>query len=202
MNDIKLNYPIKLYMKKSFLLFAVIFCIFMTWVSYYGYAIAIKDDSLLILAMCVLSMLMFAPFTLVFIAIWILNQPTITINLSSIEFFNLFKKNKKIFWSQIETMELYFYMHKSVKHWRLIILPKQEYGEEIIYPLRTMDYQDVELNEKEIFTIIEQSFQGKRPTYKNVKMGLESRVAFNKYFGGFMFAIAILIFIFVFGGFK
>ncbi len=201
MNNIKLGYPIKLYMKKGFMFFAIIFCILLTCASYYLYDVSVKQDDWVLLVFSVLGMLIFGFFVLACIAISLLNQPTITLNPSSIELFRLFGKNKRIFWSQIESIELDILTHKSVKHWQLIIFPKQGYGKKIIQPLRTMTYNSMQLNEKEIFSVIEQSFNGERPTLKNVKMGLESRIAFNIYFWNFILALGVLIFIFVFGGF-
>ncbi len=203
MNDIKLNYPIKLYIKKSSLFFYIFFpFLFICTFSYNFYDIALKESYLFFLVFGFIAILMCVFFIFVFSAVFLINQPTITITPSNIEFFNLFKENKRFFWSQVENIELDFYMHKSVKHWQLIILSKQGYGEKIVRPLQKMTYQDMELNEKEIFSIIEQSFKGEQPTYKSIEMGLESQVAFNKYFWGFMLAIIPLIFIFVFGGFS
>ncbi len=195
MNDIKLNYPIKLYMKKSIMLFAMVFCIFMTWASYYTYGIAVERDKLFLLAFSLVGMPMFAFLTLTCLASLFLNQPTITITPSSIELFHLFTKNKQIFWSQIETIELEEYTHKSVKHWLLIIFPKQGYGKKIVRPLKRMTYNDIQLNEKEIFAIIEQSFKGEQPTYKSIEMGLENRMEFGSHFWKVILVIIFLIFL-------
>ncbi len=197
MSDIKLGYPIKLYMKKSFLLFAVIFSILMICVLYYGYQIAIERNDLYFVFMSGGSIVSFVFLILIFLAIWVLNQPTITINPSSIELFNLFKKNKKIFWSQVENIELDIWTHDSIKYWQLVIFPKQSYGKKIQYPLRTMSYNNMQFNEKEIFAIIEQSFKGERPNYKHIEMGLESRVDFGFNYFGVILTIGLLIFMLV-----
>ncbi len=182
MNEIKLNYPIKLYQPKSTIFFAIICFILITLICYKTYGIAEKKDDLAILAISTIGMLMFACLTLYTIASLFLNKPTITITPSNIEISNLFSKTQLIFWSDIKSMELKSYTHRSsIKHWLICLTPQQKFAEKINIAIYSMEYNDIKLNQKEIFAIIEQSFKGERPIYRKIEMGLNSRLEFNIY---------------------
>lgn len=202
MNNIKLRYPIKLYFKKSFIISAIVFSILLFLGGYYAYDKNIVNDDLFIFGSSILLMFISGFICLCFIVIYFKNKPNITLNSSSIELSLLLRGNKNIAWKQVEQIELKELSYDSTKHWQLIIVPKEESSKKITHPLRPMIHEGMPLNEKEIFAIIEQSFNGERPKYTPIEMKLKNRFDSDLYYFLNIMGIFCLVIAFVFLAFD
>lgn len=72
-------------------------------------------------------------------------------------------------------MELDYHTHKDVKHWHIVILLNT--GKKLHLPIRSMKYETIIINEKEIFHLINQVHQGNiPPTFEDFDMDIHDRM--------------------------
>lgn len=164
----QLSYPIKLHYKNP--LMATIFYCLLIVVSVFFIVFARHNWIVLILLLILLMIGVIALLTV------IINKPSIILNYSGIELHYFTQQNQQLLWSEIEHIELDKIYSRNTSDWKLIIITKQGFGENIIYPIYPLMYKDLSLNEKEVFAIIEQSFYGKQPIYQEIDMSFLTRL--------------------------
>ncbi len=196
MNNQKLRYPIELYIKKSILFGWLIACLLLSLLGGWGIGRLNNDwvDFAIFLFLLIVGIVGFTGVLVVLIK----NEPNITLYPSKIKIFHLYKENRKFFWSQIENIELMeTSTQQGMKNWGLMITPKN--GKKLTRGLQIMTCNDLILNQKEVFAIIEQSFQGKEPTYQQIEIPLEDKFSTKLDFWMWVFIIGSLIIALFFG---
>ncbi len=175
MNNTKLFYPIELYIKKSLLILTLILCLVIFVICVWVGSLILNGSWLDFIASLFLLITVVAVGISIIIAL-IKNKPSIIIYPSKIELAYFNKQNQQILWSEIENIELIEHFgNRGGKFWKLAIYLKQSHDKPINYPLRIMTHDDLILNEKEIFAIIEQSLQGKPPVYQKINISLKEQ---------------------------
>lgn len=198
MNQIKMQYPIKFYMKKSIIFWTIIGCVFMFLLGCFTNYINENHTDTIIFIISILLMLFGILGFVGMVTVWLQNKPSITLYASYIELFGLFGRNRQVLWSQVKSVELTSWTYKSTKHWGLVIIPKR-HTKKITRPLKVMTCDDLVLNEKEIFSLIEQSFKGEQPSYQPIEISLKNRFATNADFWLWMLMLGFLIMALFFG---
>ncbi|MDO5652446.1 MAG: hypothetical protein Q4G13_10025 [Moraxella sp.] len=171
-----LPYPIELYTPKQNSLLSIISGLVAigggAW--FYSLWLSGKADALLI----VLSLLL-AGFgiTIVCVGLYFLthNVPVIIIHHHGIKALSPLSRGFKqiILWQDIKNLELFSRTYKGAVQYQLVITKHD--GKLLRLPIRKKIYQPYHqsLNEREIFQMIEQSFQGKPVQYKAIRMTVD-----------------------------
>lgn len=171
--NIKAGYPINLYLPKSWVLVFFGMGGFCIWL---GRLETLVESELIVRIFAFLTV----SIGMVFIAaglIALLNTaPHLTIRNTGFNHFILFKKGKRAhyYWKDIKSMSLESQVLKHHKTWYISLRTKQDTLIDI--GLRPMKYESVMLNEKEIYELMLQSFEGRRSsTIHAISMSIEDR---------------------------
>lgn len=111
-------------------------------------------------------------------------------------FRKLFYLNRSFTFKEIRSIDLDYHVQKDMKHWYLNITLNT--GKNYKLPLKPMKYENVMINEKEIFHLIEQVHQGQiPPTFVDFDMDIHDRMTgsgiFMMIFMGAMLVVAIFM---------
>ncbi len=190
MKGIKLHYPIKLYLKKSILLWGLIALLGLSLLG--GWGVGRPNQDWLNFTIFLIWLIIGVGGFITTLFVFIKNEPIITLYPSKIEIFRLHRKNQQLFWSQIENIELIeISTVQGAKNWGLTITPKND--KKITRGLQAMTCNNLILNQKEVFAIIEQSFQGKEPIYQQIDFPLKEQFGIKIDFWLWVFIIGALI---------
>ncbi len=159
----KLSYPIELYPQQSRFISALVLVLVIVLLVFFM-VLARHNWIFLFMLFALLIVAVMALFSL------IIHKPSVILHHSGIELCYFLKQDKQLLWSEIEHIELNKRSSGKTTFWQLTIIPKQAFDKEITHTIRKMTYEDLLLNEKEIFAIIKQSFYGKPPIYQQIDM--------------------------------
>ncbi|OPH38970.1 hypothetical protein [Moraxella equi] len=187
----KIPLPIELYHSNKFLLFSLAFGSAMFWL---GRTVSVIADEWFIIVISIIFMAFGALIVLVCIISFINPKPVLVIARYRISgghelLKRLFNKNNAIAFKDIRSLELDYHTHQDVKHWHIAILLNT--GKKLHLPIRSMKYETVMINEKEIFHLINQVHQGNiPPTFEDFDMDIHDRMTT---WGLFMIGFVVLI---------
>ncbi len=203
MNDIKLQYPIELYIKKSLLVLVSVICILLFMLGFFNLSLELPSNSqyviLLALIINIGGMIAVSVVFIVTIATLIKNQPSIILTPSSIELAMVFRKNYCFDWSEIQSIELKEKNDHFAKHWNMVITPKKTSDKPLVRALKHIHYKDMNINEKEVFAIIDQAFHGEIPTYQKVNIDLQENFVTPVHYWAFILMGGFFIMALFFG---
>lgn len=191
----KIPLPIELYYSNKFLLFSLAFGGAMCWL---GRTVNIIADDWFIIALCMVLMIFGALVVLVCIISFINPKSVLMITRYHINgghglLKRWFNKNNAIAFKDIRSLELDYHTHKDVKHWHIVILLNT--GKKLHLPIRSMKYETIIINEKEIFHLINQVHQGNiPPTFEDFDMDIHDRMTT---WGLFMIGFVVLMLVVV-----
>lgn len=171
--DIKAGYPINLYLPKSWVLVFFGMGGFCIWL---GRLDMLIESELIVRVFAFLTVLIGMMFIAVSFIALLNTSPHLTIRNTGFNHFALFKKGRKThyYWKDIKSMSLESQVLKHHKTWYISLRTKQDVFIDI--GLRPMRYESVMLNEKEIYDLMSQSFDGKRSsTIHTISMSVEDR---------------------------
>ncbi len=159
----RLPYPIELYPKQhKFIHLLILIVMTVLLVGFMG----IAQNTLITITMSFvllgLALLILVPM--------IIHKPSIVLHNSGIELYYFMEHDKQFLWSEIKHIQLNKRNSRNAPFWQLEITLKQDFSEKITHPLTQLIYEDVLLNQREIFAIVEQSFHGKQPIYQQIDM--------------------------------
>ncbi|UYZ67931.1 hypothetical protein LP090_03470 [Moraxella bovis] len=187
----KIPLPIELYHSNKFLLFSLAFGGAMFWL---GRTVSVIADEWFIIALSMALMIFEALVILACVISFINSKPVLVIVRYRISdghelLKRLFNKNNAIAFKDIRSLELDYHTHQDVKHWHTAILLNT--GKKLHLPIRSMKYETVMINEKEIFHLINQVHQGNiPPTFEDFDMDIHDRMTT---WGLFMIGFVVLI---------
>ncbi|STY92917.1 hypothetical protein [Moraxella bovis] len=187
----KIPLPIELYHSNKFLLFSLAFGGAMFWL---GRTVSVIADEWFIIALSMALMIFEALVILACVISFINSKPVLVIARYRISdghelLKRLFNKNNAIAFKDIRSLELDYHTHQDVKHWHTAILLNT--GKKLHLPIRSMKYETVMINEKEIFHLINQVHQGNiPPTFEDFDMDIHDRMTT---WGLFMIGFVVLI---------
>lgn len=192
----KIPLPIELYYSVKFHVFNVIFSGMLFWLGHTVNNIAPADDWLIIIVGVVL---MFIATISILISMIAIINPTPALIITRYHIANksvIFNKQSQLAFKQIHSLELDYRVIKDMKHWHIAITLNT--GQKRFIPIRSMKYETVMINEKEIFHLIEQVYQGKTPpSFEHFEMDIHDRMTgwgiFVMVFMVSMFVIAKLM---------
>lgn len=191
----KLPLPIELYYSNKFLLFSLAFGGAMIWI---GQTMNTTTDDWFMITISILSMVFGVLIVLVCVISLINPTPALVITRYRISgghglLKRLFNKNNTIAFKDIRSLELDYHTHKDVKHWHIVILLNT--GKKLHLPIRSMKYETIIINEKEIFHLINQVYQGNiPPTFEDFDMDIHDRMTT---WGLFMIGFVVLMLVVV-----
>ena len=189
----KIPLPIELYHSNKFLLFSLAFGGAMFW---FGRTVNVIADEWFIIALSMVLMIFGALVVLACVISFIHPMTVLVITHYLIRnrhglFKRLFNKNNTIAFKDIRSLELDYHTHKDVKHWHIVILLNT--GKKLHLPIRSMKYETIIINEKEIFHLINQVHQGNiPPTFEDFDMDIHDRMTT---WGLFMIGFVVLMLI-------
>lgn len=189
----KIPLPIELYHSNKFLLFSLAFGGAMFW---FGRTVNVIADEWFIIALSMVLMIFGALVVLACVISFINPKSVLVITRYRISgghglLKRLFNKNNAIAFKDIRSLELDYHTHKDVKHWHIIVLLKN--GKKSYLPIRSVKYETVMINEKEIFHLINQVHQGNIPlTFEDFDMDIHDRMTT---WGLFMIGFVVLMLI-------
>lgn len=173
----KLPLPIELYYSNKFMVFSLAFGGAMFWL---GYTTNKTANEWLILAISIFLMV-FGILVMALYLIFLLNpKPILTITRYRINsghglFKELFNNNNTIAFKDIHSLELDYHTHQDVKYWHITFILNT--GKKHILPIKNMRYENIMINEKEIFHLINQVHQGQiPPTFVEHDMDIHDRM--------------------------
>jgi|GEM_PF-1751908 len=173
--NIKAGYPINLYLSKwrlTVFLIAGGFCIWL------GRLDILIVDELIVRMLAFLTVLIGILFILLFLIALLNTAPNLTIRSTGLNHFALFKKGRRAhyYWKDIKNISLESQVLKHHRTWHLRLITKK--GATFDIRLLPMKYESIKLNEKEIYHLIQQSFEGRRSADINdVPMRIYDRIS-------------------------
>ncbi len=173
--NIKAGYPINLYLSKwrlTVFLIAGGFCI---WLGRLDILVAAE---LIIRTLAFLVLVFGIIFILTGCLILFNTAPNLTIRSTGLNHFALFKKGSRshYYWKDIKNISLESQVLKHHRTWHLRLITKK--GATFDIRLLPMKYESIKLNEKEIYHLIQQSFEGRRSADINdVPMRIYDRIS-------------------------
>ncbi|STZ09456.1 Uncharacterised protein [Moraxella caprae] len=187
----KIPLPIELYHSNKFLLFSLAFGGAMFWL---GRTVSLIADEWFIIALSMVLIIFGVLVVLVYIISLINPKPILVITRYRISgghglLKRLFNKNNAFAFKDIHSLKLDYHTHKDVKHWHIIVLLKN--GKKSYLSIRSVKYETVIINEKEIFNLINQVHQGNiPPTFEDFDMNIHDRMTT---WGLFMIGFVVLM---------
>lgn len=173
--NLKASYPINLYFSKKSSIVYFLFGIFFIWLGRLDILIA-AEMIIRILAFLVLI------FGIIFILTGCLilfnTAPNLTIRSTGFNHLDLFKKGGRshYYWKDIKNISLESQVLKHHRMWHLRLITKK--GATFDIRLLPMKYESIKLNEKEIYHLIQQSFEGRRSADINaVSLRIRDRIS-------------------------
>lgn len=195
-DKLAISYPVKLYYSAKRYLTVMTGCLLMGVLGYFIIPLAKQDEVWIVVAAGWLLILASIFGFIVCFYTWSKKKTIVIIEESDFSFFNIFKRNQKktIVWQEVVSIDLTPWTHGNITHWMLSISIKSNNldGIKVIKQfLKPLYLEGYLLNEKEIFYLLEQAFEGKNVlNYKCIDMKINDRLVKNF---SFWFTLVVMI---------